>query len=91
MLKCKKRNCEICGKLFQPNNISSKLCSEECRTLSKERTKRIQAKKKKYMREIKGGGKLDKTVRECRNQGLSYAEMQKNKTLALVGGINTEL
>ena len=77
-------DCSVCGKTFTKIRHQQKyVCSIEC---SKEYTQTIigntgRGKKKKKVSQIV------KIEKEARAKGLYYADIQKQKTLAMVGGV----
>lgn len=86
----KPRICIICGKRFIQENSNTKpikYCSEECRevgrSISQKKAHERRRKQRKAENNIKKIEKsnLDKTLAEAREKGLSYAELQKQKTL----------
>lgn len=81
------KTCKGCGKTFETHKQNVRYCSAECRenghdvAISRVRAERIERNKaKKGMSGIKTG-KLDERLEEAREKGLSYAELQKQKTL----------
>lgn len=94
------RNCEWCGQPFTITNgkkNAKKYCCDDCaRKANNVRRRIVYAKKKgqkdfarSQMKDIETG-RLDETLKEARSKGLTYAELQKQKTLALYGGFNNE-
>ena len=80
-VKC---SCSVCGKTFTKRRHQDKyVCSAEC---SKEYTKTnkgvVDRTKKK-----KKGSQIVQIEKEARAKGLYYADIQKQKTLAMVGGV----
>lgn len=81
------KNCKLCGKEFTTHKKNVRYCSDECRekaTVSKhQRNNQEQFDKRhaeKAMSKVKTG-ELDKRLAEARRRGMSYAELQKEKTL----------
>ena len=80
------RRCKICGAEFVGRSFNTKYCSEECRRIAakefdrqrdeREKAKRHMSKALKYK-----ANKLDERLQEARENGLTYAELQVQKTL----------
>lgn len=88
-MKEKVRVCTICGKRFiqSTSGQPKKYCSAECKRIgTNKNTRRVgaerieQRKAKKGMSGVKVGV-LDQRLAEARDRGMSYAELQKEKTL----------
>lgn len=87
------RTCVICGRRFtQEINTGQpkKYCSTECKRIGTNKNqKRIRAeridqrKANKAMKNVEVG-KLDQNLAEARRRGISYAELQKKKTLRMI-------
>ncbi len=80
-MKMEEMKCEWCGKIFKPHPKSyrSKFCCRKCQVESQKVKKREQRK----MRNTQTG-KLDETLEEARAKGMTYAELQIARTLAMV-------
>lgn len=87
------RTCVICGRQFtQEINTGQpkKYCSDECKRIgANKNSRRIRAEridKRKASKAMKGVivGKLDERLAEARERGMSYAELQKEKTMQKV-------
>lgn len=83
------KECAYCGEKFiLYDNFHTKYCSPECKKgaatkqRNTQRSTTYQEKKKK-----KRKSQLDNILKEARSKGLSYADIQKQETLAMVGGI----
>lgn len=79
--------CVVCGKDFQKSKNSSRnTCSQKCfkiytpKRISEGMTKEPARKKEKKCNIVK-------IEKEARKNGLHYADIQKQKTLAMVGGV----
>lgn len=86
------RICEWCGKLYTiaGNPRRRKYCSKECYTLahnSRHWKVKPNPNKKRFadqnMRSIKTGG-LDETLAEAKERGMTFAEIQTERTLRRV-------
>ena len=84
------RRCPICGSLFETSNAHTKYCSLECKDESEVRQRREKLERRKKQRRadkgmsgIKKGG-LDASLEEARRRGISFAELQKERTLAKI-------
>lgn len=76
--------CLVCGKVFQKSkNSSRQTCSNECKKNLWSKSTRERKKANQHS--------LAKTEGLAREKGLHYADIQKQKTLAMVGGVKTEL
>ena len=82
--------CERCGMEFIAQAPNAKYCmpcrpfAEEDRKYWHDESRRIREKQRraeKVMARYKG---LDDTLKECKEQGLTYAEAQRAKTLAMI-------
>lgn len=89
--------CDWCGEYFIATSRNQKYCCEECyrrgRNLKTQMNRVHGLSKKKFAQRQMAGiktGKLDERLDEARSKGLTYAELQKQKTLALYGGFNNE-
>ena len=87
-----KKTCIICGKEFTTRYRPAKMCSQACRNRSyllKDRAA-IKAdperKEIRTMRDIRPSGAFEKE-RRARESGLHYADLQKERTLRSVGGV----
>lgn len=87
------RTCVICGRRFtQEINTGQpkKDCSAECKRIgTNKNTRRTRAERidqRKANRAMSGVevGKLDARLAEARERGMSYAELQKEKTIQKV-------
>ena len=87
----KKKYCEWCGAPFdvKPKGQHKKFCSTECYTKAHnfQRNNRRNSDPRSFARgemaQIRTGG-LDRTLKEAKEKGLTFAELQKQKTLAMV-------
>ena len=80
------RRCKICGAEFVGKSYNTKYCSDDCRRIAakefdrqrdeREKAKRHMSKALKYK-----PNKLDERLQEARENGLTYAELQVQKTL----------
>ncbi len=75
--------CSVCGKLFKKKRNQQKYtCSRECtKEFGKAHDGKIDRTNKKH------NSQLVKIEKDARKKGLHYADIQKQKTLAMVGGI----
>ena len=91
----KKRTCPICGKEFTPNG-RQKYCVEECAytaDVTRSRDNRALIRQREKIKKNRNPHVLEDTIREMNKEGLTasdYATYQKNKTLAIVGGVLTK-
>jgi hypothetical protein len=76
-------DCTVCGKTFIKKRHQQKyVCSPECaKEFGKAHDGKIDRTKKKHKSQV---GKIEK---DARKRGLHYADIQKQKTLELVGGV----
>lgn len=95
------KQCCVCGKTFDTNRKSQITCGDEaCKKEQHREYLRgymmqyrmnnrniINQKNKEYMRKVRS----ETTKKNDSIIGLGYAERQKAKTLAMVGGVRTEL
>lgn len=87
------RFCDWCGEFFIATERNQKYCCEECSRLGGNRRQRMARNggqsqldfARQQMAMIKTG-KLDERLDEARAKGLTYAELQKQKTLAMCRG-----
>lgn len=88
-----KHVCQYCGKVYIiPNEnygATETYCSRWCEVDAHEGNATQKAKRRKeivfannQMASISGRGVLDDRLRECKERGITYAELQKEKTLA---------
>ena len=84
--------CVICGKTFmKQKNLGRITCSDECEKVH--RNARIKetwgkdVRKTEQPRKKKKKSQLAKIEKEARAKGLYYADIQKQKTLEMVGGV----
>ena len=85
--------CERCGELFTAHAPHTKYC-DPCKPIAKKEMEylyhaRREEKRQKERNEItmqryKG---IEKAINECKENGMSYAERQKLRTLAMLPGI----
>ena len=82
--------CAVCGKNFDAVPMQRKYCCTECEQHAKRKT---HAESKKRRREQKmaeerarkyRSGMLDARLKEASEAGMTYAELQKAKTIELV-------
>ena len=81
------KKCKLCGKEFQTHKKNVRYCSDECRekvaTSKHQRNSQERINKRhadKAMSKVETG-KLDQKLREAREQGLTYSELQQKNTL----------
>jgi hypothetical protein len=80
------KKCVICGKNFS-SETKSKYCSDECRQEAELRQRRQNCNNRKARRKARKGmdgietGKPDKMLKEVRKRNMTYAELQKEKTM----------
>lgn len=84
-----RRLCKICGKDFTGRNYNTKYCSAECRVIAEREQREQYEERRKAQRHMKNAlahkpNKLDERLQEARDNGLTYAELQVQKTLASV-------
>ena len=84
------KKCIKCGREFETMHAKARYCSEECkadaqeiRDSQKNEERKRQRAADKGMKKIEKG-MLDKRLAEARRKGISYAELQKQKTLELI-------
>lgn len=92
------RACVICGKMFNPCNSVQKTCNAECAAEHHRRWDRAYSKRKYARRKAREANKAKaaKMVEhpisdEALKRGVSYAEIQKERTLAMVPKIEVKL
>lgn len=83
------RTCPICYKIFQWSEQFRKYCSKECqlearRRQGREKNRRYELKKQGIDPLAPKQSKLDEALENAKTQGLSYAEYQKQKTIAAI-------
>lgn len=82
------RKCVICGTKFTAGNYNAMYCCDECRKIAIKRNDERRNEKRKAIRHMENAigkdSKLDKRLEEAREKGLSYAELQKQKTLQMI-------
>lgn len=94
MNESNERICEWCGILFKPNKKAhrQKYCGKECqrqahnanwRKRHKSYGKSPKAFAKDAMAQIQTGG-LDRTLEEAKQKGLTFAQLQVQKTLKMI-------
>lgn len=86
----RRKQCKYCGEWFEPyghSDVGNVYCSGECRVEHGQAAIRqkygMQLERRyaqKNMNQIETGV-LDKRLEECSRRGISYAELQKEKTL----------
>lgn len=98
--------CAVCGKEFQGRKKSQKYCSRKCAYIGKGqreaewrlkhgqqstphvRTEWVPDQEKKNYH--KKRSRLDKTLAECKKQGVDYAEKQKQESIKLFAKVRVE-
>lgn len=84
------KRCTICGKTFTTIIRNQKYCCEVCKHTAHDISiKRAQTAKKAVKKAKRGmegitTGILDEKLTEAKNKGLTYAELQKQRTLELI-------
>ena len=87
--------CERCGLMFIANAPHTKYC-DSCKLIvtrnksreragiyaDQKRLYKLQKRTEKVMGKYKGN--LEQTITECKEKGITYAEQQKAKTLAMI-------
>lgn len=87
MLKTYTKTCRICGRTFESSKKNVRYCSNECRERGHDATVNIIRKERIERSKARRGmsgiqkGKLDERLEEARSKGISYADLQKQKTL----------
>ena len=87
----KKLSCPICGKVFYHNGRgSAKYCSRICyrKAMNERRAEKYYIKTHP---EVERLDSLDKKIRRAHDQGKSYADLQREKTLANIPKIDIPL
>lgn len=82
-----KRECRVCGKPFLAKNYNSNYCSVECRRLMAAKKRKESKATRKSRNEAKArleNNVLEQRLDEARSKDLTYAELQIQKTLAMV-------
>lgn len=80
--------CKMCGKVFTAKTTVACFCSDECRKIRKSQLDHARfIKFKKPQKTPAPRVTIDKTLKECREKNISYAERQIQETMKLVGGI----
>lgn len=74
------KQCEWCGKNFHPSRYG-KCCSEECHE-----KKRAADRHEEYLPETRKS-QLAAKLKQAESQGMTYAEMQRQETLKMVGRV----
>ena len=87
--------CIVCGKEFEPVSGHQKMCSAECQAQRKRdksheavemrraaRTNRELTLRRNYAKKY-CTGHLDKKLKECKKRGITYAQMQAEKYIAM--------
>lgn len=80
------RRCIICGEMFFAKTYNAKYCSDECRKIAHQSSEDKRNERRKAQRHMKNAlehkpNKLDERLQEARDNGLTYAELQVQKTL----------
>lgn len=81
------KTCKICQKKFTPKAGNQKYCSKTCADIAYEtitKPRYVNKSKIKYRLEKekqKRKHTLDDSLKEARERGISYAELQKERTL----------
>ena len=79
--------CIMCGKVFTAKTTVACYCSD-CRKIRKSQLDHARiAKYRKPKKTPAPRVTIDKTLKECREKNISYAERQIQETMKLVGGI----
>lgn len=90
MVFTRKKQCKYCGEWFEPfghSDVGNVYCSTECRIEHGQgaiRQKYGEQLQKNYARknmEQIETGILDERLKECKRRGITYADLQKEKTL----------
>lgn len=82
-----KRECRVCGKPFLAKNYNSNYCSVECRRLMAAKKRKESKATRKSRNEAKArleNNVLEQRLDEARSKDLTYAQLQIQKTLAMV-------
>lgn len=82
-----KRERRVCGKPFLAKNYNSNYCSVECRRLMAAKKRKESKATRKSRNEAKArleNNVLEQRLDEARSKDLTYAELQIQKTLAMV-------
>lgn len=86
----KSSKCPICSKEFVRGNTRRKYCCEDCKREARNRTNRRRNETRSALSRASKGmsciekGKLDRNLQEARSKGQTYAEWQKEQTLAMI-------
>lgn len=86
----KSSKCPICGKEFVRGNTRRKYCCEDCKIEARVRKNRRRNETRRTLNKARTGmsgiekGKLDQNLQEARDKGQTYAEWQKEQTLAMI-------
>lgn len=87
------RECIVCGKTFEATSYNNTLCSDECKAEHKRRMSR-----KRHSELLSHGIKRERKKKiksractsiedEARLRGVPYSVVQKERTLAMLGGM----
>lgn len=80
--------CGMCGKVFTAKTTVACFCSDECRKKRKAQLDHARFIKFRKPKTIPAPRvTIDKTLKECRDKNISYAERQIQETKKMVGGI----
>ena len=80
--------CIMCGKVFIAKTTVACCCSDECKKKRKAQLDHARiAKFRKPKKTPAPRVTIDKTLKECREKNISYADRQIQETLQMVGGI----
>jgi len=95
----KEYTCVICGKTFlydHTNGRQPQVCGDECFRIRQRRNSAksnllnpVKKRRKKESVLVRCGKPFHQAMKECREQGISYAERQKRKTLEMLNGSNS--
>lgn len=83
--RLKKKRCELCGKEFVGQG---KHCSDICKAVPKKNAALRADKKGDAEKNRSKHGNLDRVLKQCRCEGQTYAQRQKEETLKMIGMVD---
>ncbi len=81
------KECKVCGRPFLAKNYNSNYCSAECRRLMARNKRKESEASRKSRAEARArleNNLLEQRLNEARSKDLTYAQLQIQKTLAMV-------